>query len=331
MSAASSPRKHELSPIHGGASGRRYFRLSLAAHASDAAATYVVMVVPTVEVGTFDAFCSNGEYLRSQSIPAPAILARWRDQGIALLEDFGTRTLTQVIASEQENRRALLEDAIGLLVRLHTCRQNDAFPCPAFQLHFDEEKWRFEYRFHVREWLIARHWKIKPTRAESKILDRAFAWLGARLSREPRVFTHRDYQSSNLLVRDDGSYGLIDFQDARQGLRQYDLASFLYDSYVDLNETERSELSNMYASMACLTISEDEHRYLVTISAIQRKLHDAGAFAYAAYHREKTEYLCYLAPAVTQSVTLMAQIPHLREAGRVLSDYAARATGGTSA
>ncbi|HPU85351.1 MAG TPA: phosphotransferase [Candidatus Latescibacteria bacterium] len=331
MSTASSPRRHELSSIHGGASGRRYFRLSLAAEANDTAATYVVMVVPTAETETFDSFCSNGDYLRSQSIPVPAILARWRDQGIALLEDFGTRTLTKVISSEHEDRRGLLQEAIGLLVRLHECRPNDAFPCPAFQLHFDEEKWCFEYRFHVRDWLIARHWKVEPTRAESKVLDRAFAWLGARLSREPRVFTHRDYQSSNLLVRDDGSYGLIDFQDARQGLRQYDLASFLFDSYVDLDETERCELSSMYASMAGLTIPEDEHRYLVTIAAIQRKLHDAGAFAYAAYHREKTEYLRYLASAVTQSVTLMAQIPHLREASRVLSDYAARAAGGTSA
>ena len=67
--------------------------------------------------------------------------------------------------------------------------------------------------------------------------------------------------------------------------------------------------------MAGLTIPEDEHRYPVTIAAVQEASR-CRRVRICRLPQEKTEYLRYLSPAVAQSVTLMAQIPHLREAGQ---------------
>ena len=111
----------------------------------------IVMVVPAVEVETFDAFCSIGDYLRSQSIPAPAIHGPMARSGNRSSRGFWDQNAYAGYAVGAGEPSCSPEDAIGLLVRLHACRPHDAFPCPAFQLQFDEEKWRFEYRFHVRD------------------------------------------------------------------------------------------------------------------------------------------------------------------------------------
>ena len=67
--------------------------------------------------------------------------------------------------------------------------------------------------------------------------------------RSPRVLVHRDFQSQNIIIRNSYAY-LIDFQGMRPGLAEYDLASLLYDPYVDLPEVERSELAGYYRQSA---------------------------------------------------------------------------------
>lgn len=49
----------------------------------------------------------------------------------------------------------------------------------------------------------------------------------------PRALVHRDFQSRNVVYYR-GRYGLVDFQGARLGPAQYDLASLLHDPYVQL-------------------------------------------------------------------------------------------------
>jgi hypothetical protein len=310
-----------LTPLVGGASDRRFHRLQLP---SNAQLPLIVMIIPTVQSDIFDAFCANAAYLRSQGIPVPEIAGLWREQGIALLEDFGDTTMTAAVSAEPAKASSLYDAAIALLVRLHSCAESVDHPCPAFSQAFDEEKWDHEYHFHVRTWLVDRHWAVTPTRTEARTLDRAFSWLSRLLSRQPRVFTHRDYQSSNLLVSADGSLGLIDFQDARLGLRQYDLASLLYDSYSPLDDAERERLARLYASLSDESVPIEDHFQFVRLAAIQRKLHDAGAFAYTAYHRGKTDFLRYIPGAVTMATRLMGDYSELRTAGSILRDYAER-------
>jgi N-acetylmuramate 1-kinase len=118
---------------------------------------------------------------------------------------------------------------------------------------------------------------------------------------------------------------LIDFQDARRGLRQYDLASLLYDSYVELAPDERSALVKRYRAASLTAASQDEREFdlLLRIAAIQRKLHDAGAFVYTAEHRGKTGYLRWVPSALSLSVSLMRDIPECARAAEILNGFMA--------
>jgi aminoglycoside/choline kinase family phosphotransferase len=62
-----------------------------------------------------------------------------------------------------------------------------------------------------------------------------FIEIAERLASLPRVLVHRDFQSQNIIIRNGHAY-LIDFQGMRPGLSKYDLASLLYDPYVELSE-----------------------------------------------------------------------------------------------
>lgn len=59
------------------------------------------------------------------------------------------------------------------------------------------------------------------------------------------VLNHRDFHSRNIMIRN-GKPVLIDFQDARMGLPQYDAVSLIRDSYTDLDNELAEELKTRH-------------------------------------------------------------------------------------
>ena len=62
--------------------------------------------------------------------------------------------------------------------------------------------------------------------------NQAFLDLAERLGTVARHLVHRDFQSQNLMIKDDKVW-LIDFQGLRRGRQEYDLASLIFDPYLD--------------------------------------------------------------------------------------------------
>ena len=90
--------------------------------------------------------------------------------------------------------------------------------------------------------------------------------VAAELTRQRPVLVHRDFQSSNVLYRADGSFAFIDFQGMRLGAAAYDLASLLYDPYVPLDEKTRASLARLYPVEK------------LAFGAVQRLVQALGAF-----------------------------------------------------
>ncbi|HDS74660.1 MAG TPA: hypothetical protein ENN56_03875 [Firmicutes bacterium] len=308
----------------GGASDRWYARISGELPKRFGCRTLLVTGVPTTLWSILESFLRNQSFLERLQCPVPRVYGRWPQYGIALIEDFGDIRLVDAISREPKRRNELDENAIDLLVRLHSLPPDPHLSYPARELAFDVEKYQYEFGFHVDTWLIGHHLGVSPTATERRALDGTYRWISETLAAEPFVFTHRDYQSTNLMLRDDGTLGLIDFQDARQGLRQYDLASFIWDSYVSKSDERRYRITQYYRTAAGVTDDPDRFDALLRIAAIQRKLHDAGAFVYTAAHRGKTEYLVWVSDAIGIATDLMIEFHQCHDTGAMLAEWMER-------
>ncbi len=158
--------------------------------------------------------------------------------GIELLEDLGTVSLGAFVArAPADERRALYREACDWVVRLQAL---EPVALPAFERHLDAELLRRKAHRFVEASLPAGLGR-SPTAAERACVGDAFETLIEALADAPRRLAHRDYQSSNLLVRD-GAEGhrlaWVDVQGAFLAPPEYDLVCLLRDSYVALADDE---------------------------------------------------------------------------------------------
>jgi aminoglycoside/choline kinase family phosphotransferase len=122
----------------------------------------------------------------------------------------------------------------------------------------------------------------------------AFRTIAELIAAQPRVFTHRDYHSRNLMV-DGARLGVLDFQDALMGPAAYDLASLLRDAYLALDESLIDELiaaylDRMHEAGAGLG-DRGSFRRLFDLTSIQRNLKAAGRFVYIDRVKKNPKFL----------------------------------------
>ncbi len=272
--------------LKGDASNRSYYRVGTPPE------SWVLMVMPvdslkkSEEVSKGPAptelpFVNVHRYLTKLKVRVPRILRFDEPAGMMVLEDLTDQTFEAALA--QGDRTKLYTQAVQLLAQLRARAERDADPgCLAFTRAFDEELYDWELH-HFREWGLEAWSGKKPTNAERAELDASFRRIAQQLAAAPRGFTHRDYQSRNLMVKD-GELVVIDFQDALQGPRQYDLVALLRDSYVELPREFVDQMLDVYlAAFEKETgekIEPNEFKAFFDLLTVQRKLKDAGRFEF---------------------------------------------------
>jgi len=94
---------------------------------------------------------------------------------------------------------------------------------------------------------------------------------------QPTVLCHRDFHSRNLVVSRTGRLAMVDIQDGRRGPLGYDLASLLWDAYVDLDDGLRPEMIRLFKEK---TGQGSNFETSLRILALQRTLKALGTFGF---------------------------------------------------
>lgn len=300
-----------LETMPGGASTRRYFRLTFAAPAKNfpALTSAVAMFVPdglkpeeidNGNKGTRWPFLEVHELLQERGVDVPAVLGEDPDRGWLLLEDLGERTLAQVLQEAPGKKNALYKQAVADLAFAQHHLASLPESSIVNQRSFDEALLYWEID-HFREWgLEARG--INLAADDAALFEGIARRLAARVAAFPRTFVHRDYQSRNLMVRTiDGQDTLvwIDFQDALLGPRVYDLVALLGDSY---QEFDRNFVEARIAEFGtALGLSEKQKHELMLefdLCTVQRKLKDAGRFVFIDRVKKNPSFLRFVTPTI---------------------------------
>ncbi len=102
------------------------------------------------------------------------------------------------------------------------------------------------------------------------------------LQRQSMILTHRDFHSRNIMVNNEEIY-IIDFQDMRMGVFQYDLVSILEDCYMNLDDIFIDDLKKKYWNNFSNIRKEQEsyENFLLIYDyvALQRTFKAIGTFA----------------------------------------------------
>jgi aminoglycoside/choline kinase family phosphotransferase len=273
--------------LKGDASNRSYYRVGTPPD------SYVLMVMPPDALKKSEEatkgeppkelpFVNVHRYLGQLGVRVPQILRYDEPAGMMVLEDLTDLTFEAALEGGKHRDR-LYTQAVELLARLRAAAEKRPEPsCLAFTRAFDEDLYDWELH-HFREWGLEAWSGKQPTPAERKELDAIFRRIAKALAAAPRGFTHRDYQSRNLMVKN-GELVVIDFQDALQGPRQYDLVALLRDSYVELDRPFVEKMLGVYRGEFEKASGEkiDAASFLefFDLLTVQRKLKDAGRFEF---------------------------------------------------
>jgi aminoglycoside/choline kinase family phosphotransferase len=312
--------------LAGHASMRSYWRVGAAP------ASWVVMVMPAdagpeeVTAGgppPVDPFVDVQRYLAGLGVRVPAILAFEEPARLMVLEDLGDDMLeTRLLAGD--DRAGLYQRAVDQLARLRAAAEARPGGCVAFSRAFEAGLYRWELD-HFREWLLEAWRGATLTPDERAELDGWFDRLAAALAAEPRGFTHRDYQSRNLMVLPGGEQAVIDFQDALLGPRQYDLVALLRDSYVELPADFIEAMLRRYLDRLEAEggprLEYRPFRETFDLLTVQRKLKDAGRFVFIDRVRGNPGFLVSIPSSLRYVREALARRPDLAPLQRLLARH----------
>ncbi len=315
---------HSMTKIQGDASSRQYFRVN-GEHTS-----CIACYDPAFEASTAGnyPFLVVHELLSRHAIPVPAVLALDTHHGILLLEDCGDLLLQNIFGSPaEETVPELYRKIIDILIRLQAIggNKNDLPFCNSF----DQEKLMFEFDFFIEHGLLD---YFAPHFNQHSIsrLRREFEAIAALLV-TPRhfVLNHRDFHSRNILVYH-GKPVIIDFQDARMGLPQYDAVSLIKDSYVKLDPVVTEELKayhyNALRSHELSTMSFDEYLFYFDMMAFQRNIKAIGTFCYQTRVKKNNAFEHSIAPTLAYLPDYIEARNELKGAGEILRPLLERAS-----
>jgi N-acetylmuramate 1-kinase len=270
-----------------------------------------------------DPFVDVQRYLAAIGVRVPAIHAFFEREGLMVLEDLGDEMLeTRLLAGAA--REPLYEAAIDQLARLRARAEARPEGSVAFTRAFDRDLYRWELD-HFVEWGLEAWKGRKLSPAEKEVAGRAFDAIAAALEAEPKGFTHRDYQSRNLMILPSGEQAVIDFQDALLGPRQYDLVALLRDSYVELDAPLVEAMLRRYLSRLRAeggpALEYGPFREVFDLLTVQRKLKDAGRFVFIDRVKKNPGFLPSIPASLRYVRAAFARRPDLAELQAVLARH----------
>ena len=302
-----------IEEIEGGASTRRFFRVT-AADGRSAVAMYVPLpsqeLTKAKETGRRWPFLEVRELLAERGIRVPELYSEACEDGWLLVEDLGD-TLAQHLEHSPQDKPALYQRAIRELA--HAQRALETLPDHSIirQRAFDTDLLQWELD-HFREWALeARGIVLDDEQRET--FTRASAHLASTIASWPRGFVHRDYQSRNLMVipNANGAHqlGWIDFQDAMLGPRVYDLVALLGDSYQTFDRAfVDSRLTEFCSELGLDEAGETELFRQFDMVTVQRKLKDAGRFVFIERKNGNPSFLKFVEPTIAKARASLARL-----------------------
>ncbi len=279
----------EIVALSGSGSNRRYFRLI--------APTFSIIGVIGTNLDENRAFIYLARHFRAKGIPVPEIIAVSDDCMAYLQNDLGSSHLFDVInhtrnadGSFQESTIDLMRESLSLLAKVQFLGAENLDFSQCFPLaEMDERTIRWDLNYF-------KYCFLKATGVDfaEELLEDDFDSMVEILGEAPSdTFMYRDFQSRNIMLRNNAEPYFIDFQGGRKGPYIYDLVSFLWQAKARIPETTKQLLIDHYldAARQYTDIDTAQFRCHLPHFILFRTLQVLGAYGYRGYFERKTHFI----------------------------------------
>lgn len=263
-----------VEPVGSDCSLRKYYRV----HLTDALP--MLVMDSSLEPDTVDPFIKIASIMVDMGLRAPSILYAEPEAGLALIEDFGSQSLKQAILENPTRTEALYRQMVDILLHIANYHNQPSLSPYSSDLLY-------------KELSVFKDWCI-PSEYE-KIGEELFSLFQPYfdfLAMQPQVLTLRDYHVENLLLLQNDSIGIIDFQDAVLGHPAYDLVSLLQDARIYVSETLEKQFIEYFLENS--SFNKEDFLRAYYILGLQRGLKVIGIFNRKYLRDGASLYLQYL-------------------------------------
>ena len=205
--------------------------------------------------------------------------------GFLLLEDFGDTSLSLAIKNSS-HKDDLYILALDTLIKTQKEVTEYVKLSPALPVMRKEHNLFIDYYIPK---ILNIHLSDKAKQEFHAIWDRLFK----ELRKLPQSIILYDYHLDNLMLKNDNTIGLLDFQDAVRGPIFYDLISLLEDERFPLSLTKRKQLLQHYFDLRPV-LAEKKYIDWLPVVAAHRHTRVIGIFARLATDYQKPQYLKYI-------------------------------------
>lgn len=282
-----------ISPIAGAGSGRRYFRIA------EGNKKCVLQVSAEVNED-FKHFVEYSKTFRDYGLPVPRVFCVDESTCQILQEDLGKRTLldeafpngSKVLSGSV---RILYPEVIDALIQWQNASH------PLFSHHteiwlrrFDFAALKWETEYFTENYLK----KFKGITEIPESVRHFYSLIAVSVEAQTKVLMHRDFQSQNIMIRSNSEVAFVDYQGARRGSMFYDIASLLWDPYVNLPLPMIKDFfeywRNQYRGTRIYT-KDDAWEGFVHAS-LQRLMQALGAYCFLSQTKKIQKFEQYIEP-----------------------------------
>ncbi|TDJ54919.1 MAG: phosphotransferase enzyme family protein [Ignavibacteria bacterium] len=295
-------------PLPQSGSYRQYFRMISANHQA--------IGVYNPDKNENHAFITFTKHFLKHNLKVPNLYNSDIEKNVYLVEDLGDKTLFSFITinrTGEEFPNKIIEHyktALTELVRF----QIDAFEELDFSVCYPRSS--FDKQSMLWDLHYFKYYFLKLTQTpfdEQKLEDDFTMLIDFLLSTDFDFFMYRDFQSRNIMIKNDELF-FIDYQGGRRGALHYDVASFLYDAKANIPHQVRDELLEHYLLVLSQKIkvdSEEFKKYYYGYVLI-RILQAMGAYGFRGIHEKKAHFLKSIPYAVNNIEYLLSNnfLPH---------------------
>jgi len=293
-------------------SQRRYFRLHFDQDIAENART--VIAAYNENVAENQLFIAYTQHFLQQGVRVPQIFHVSHNEKLYFQQDLGNTTLLEQLQSlDKANYNQLLtpyyEAALSDLAFIQTVAGKN--------LDFSRANTHTRFDATVMGWDLSyfKYWFVMPSlvQYDEYKLEQDFQYfLGLLSQNKADYFLFRDFQARNIMISPANPAQLyyIDYQGARQGALQYDVASLLYQAKADLAQPTRDKLFEYYLEALQNHIRIDDvaqFRADYDNFVLLRLLQVLGSYGYRGFYERKPHFLSSIPYALQNIEQLMAR------------------------